>query len=573
MSFDSAEISIDCFAGGGGASTGIAAALGVSPAIAINHWPTALGVHEANHPETLHLTEDVWAVDPRKVVAGRRVGIAWFSPDCTHFSRAKAGKPRTNKIRGLAWSVVRWAADVAPRVIFVENVPEFQQWGPIHGRHTHGCDGAARERRIAGRSRETQGCRPGCLMGQPIAERRGHTFRAWVRRLERLGYRVDWRVLAACDYGAPTTRRRLYVVARRDGEAPQWPAPSHGPRRALPWRTAAEVIDWSLPVPSIFERKKPLADATLRRIARGIRRFVLESASPFLLHLTHGGRLHPIGVPVPTVTSANRGELAVVAPTLVSYYGGERPRSSSAAEPVPTITTANRHAIVAPYLVHVSNGERPGQAPRIYDIEAPLGTVVAGGIKQGLVTAFLARHFGGRGTPGAPATAPLNTITAQDHHALVAASLVRYQGTGDAEPVERPLGTLTSRDRYGLVAAFLTRFQGTSTGSAVDAPVPTVTGGGEHFGAVTVTIDGEAYAIVDIGMRMLTPRELARAQGFANDYVIERGAGGRPTTRTEQVRLLGNSVCPPVAEALARANAFVHHARGAHGRQESLPWK
>lgn len=476
MSFD-AEISIDCFAGGGGASTGIAAALGVSPAIAINHWPTALGVHAANHPETLHLTEDVWAVDPRKVVAGRRVGVAWFSPDCTHFSRAKAGKPRTNKIRGLAWSVVRWASDAAPRVIVVENVPEFQSWGPID------------------------------RGGNPIAARRGHTFRAWVRRLERLGYRVDWRVLSACDYGAPTTRRRLYVVARRDGAAPQWPAPTHGPGRALPWRTAAEVIDWSLPIPSIFERPKPLVNATMARIARGLQRFVLEDPQPFFLHLTHGGRLHPITRPVPTVTAAHRGELA----------------------------------LVAPFLVHVSNGERPGQAPRVYDPRQPLNTVVAGGIKQGLVAAFLARHYGGRGTPGSSLREPVRTVTAQDHHALV--------------------------------AAFLTKWYGTSTGASLHAPTPTVTGGGEHLGLVTVQIDGETYSIADIGMRRLVPRELARAQGLPGDYVIDRGANGRAVTLTDQVRLIGNSVVPHVAEALVRANAGAPiplHARGAHGRQELL---
>lgn len=497
MSLDT-EISIDCFAGGGGASCGIALATGRSPAVAINHWATALGVHAVNHPETEHRTEDMWEVDPSEVLAGREVGLLWASPDCTHHSRAKGGKPRANKLRGLAWSVVRWAAASRPRLIVVENVPEFQQWGPLD------------------------------VAGIPIRARRGQTFRAWVRRLQRLGYTVDWRVLAACDYGTPTTRRRLYVVARRGREMVQWPAPTHGPGRAHPWRTAAEIIDWSLPCPSIFERKRPLADATLARIARGIRRFVLETASPFIVSVNHGGdsegdqarRLHDLGSPLPTITSS----------------GGQ-------------------FGIVAPYLVHVSNGERPGQAPRIYDAQVPLGTVVAGGIKQGLVTAFLARHFGGRGTPGAPATAPLNTVTAQDHHALVAASLVRYQGTGDAEPVDRPLGTLTARDRYGLVAAFLTRFQGTSTGAAVTSPVPTVTGGGEHLGLVTVMIDGEPYAIVDIGMRMLTPRELARAQGFPDSYVIERGADGRRVTRTDQVRLIGNSVCQQVARAVIEANA------------------
>ena len=283
-----------------------------------------------------------------------------------------------------------------------------------------------------------------------MAARRGQTFRAWVRKLERLGYHVAHRVLAACDYGAPTTRRRLYVIARRDG-APRWPTPTHGPGCAQPWRTAAEIIDWSLPLPSIFDRKKPLAAATLARIARGIKRFVIDEQRPFL--------------------------------------------------------------------IHVSNGERVGQVPRIYDLQRPLGTVVAGGVKQALVACYLARHFGGRGTVGSDLREPLRTVTAQDHHALVAAFLTRYQGTGEPEPVTRPLGTLTARDRYGL------------TGVCLDGSI-----------------------IVDIGMRLLTPRELARAQGFPDDYEIATGADGARITRTDQVRLIGNSVCPPVARALLEAN-------------------
>lgn len=452
------EISIDCFAGGGGASTGMAAALGRSPAIAINHWGAALQVHAANHPETLHLTEDVWAVDPRTVVAGRPVGAAWFSPDCTHHSKAKGGKPRSNKLRGLAWSVVRWAAAVRPRCFFLENVEEFAQWGPLDAE------------------------------GNPIRARRGHTFRAFVRRLERLGYRVEWRILRACDYGAPTSRKRLYLVARLDGLAPQWPEPTHGPGRAHPWRTAAEIIDWSLPCPSIFDRAKPLAGKTMARIARGVRVFVLEAARPFL---------------------APRGELAV------------------------------------PYLVHVSNGERRGQEPRIYDVQRPLGTVVAQGQKHALCAAFLARHYSDRPSGGWAGGAAL----------------------------DRPLPTVTTRDHHSLVAAFLTKFYGTSTGSSLDAPAPTVCAGAEHLGRVTVRIDGELYSVVDIGMRMLSPAELFAAQGFPPDYQFTHGADGEPLTKTAQVRLAGNSVCPPVAEALVRANAGapLHlHSRGAHGRQESL---
>jgi DNA (cytosine-5)-methyltransferase 1 len=475
MTFDS-EISIDCFAGGGGASCGIALATGQSPAVAINHWATALSVHAANHPDTHHVTEDVWAVDPSEVVAGRPVGVAWFSPDCTHFSRAKSGKPRTNKIRGLAWSVARWAAAVAPRLIVVENVMEFAGWCPL--------------------DRD----------GNPIAEKKGQTFRAWVRRLQRLGYTVDWRVLAACDYGAPTTRRRLYVVARRGSESIRWPEPTHGPGRASPWRTAGEIIDWSIPIPSIFDRPKPLVDATLRRIARGIQRFVIDDPEPFLL----------------------------------TYYGSED-GVDSIHSPLRTVTARDRFALVAPYLVHLGNGERPGQSPRIYDPRQPLNTVVAGGVKQGLVAAYLARHFGGRGTVGSSLHEPARTVTAQDHHALV--------------------------------AAFLTKWYGTSTGSSLRSPVPTVTGGGEHLGIVTVNIAGETYSIADIGMRHLAPPELFAANGFPASYQIDRGADGRPITRTDQVRLAGNSVVQQVAAAVIQANTGVHlhlHSRGAHGRQESL---
>lgn len=479
------EISIDCFAGGGGASTGMTAALGRSPAIAINHWGSALQVHAENHPETLHITEDIWAVDPVAAVAGRRVGVAWFSPDCTHHSKAKGGKPRSNKLRGLPWSVVRWAAAVRPRVLLMENVEEIEQWGPLDAE------------------------------GNPIRARRGQTFRAFVRRLEKLGYRVEWRILRACDYGAPTTRKRLYLIARLDGIAPQWPEPTHGPGRALPWRTAAEIVDWSLPCPSIFDRARPLADKTMARIARGVRVFVLEAARPFIIKAkTHGG-------------------------------GGNEPMSAD--EPLRTVTASKRgeFALVAPYLVHVSNGERVGQEPRIYDVQRPLGTVVAQGQKHALCAAFLARHYSDR--PGG--------------------------GWAGGASLDRPLPTVTTKDHHSLVAAFLTKFYGTSTGASLDSPAPTVCAGAEHLGLVTVRIDGELYSIADIGMRMLTPAELFAAQGFPSTYQFATGADGVPLTKTAQVRLAGNSVCPPVAEALVRANTGAHlhlHSRGAHGRQESL---
>ncbi|HET9893140.1 MAG TPA: DNA cytosine methyltransferase [Mycobacterium sp.] len=369
------EVIADSFAGGGGASTGIELALGRSPDIAVNHDAEAIAMHRANHPTTEHHIESVWSVDPRIACRGKPVALAWFSPDCKHHSKAKGGKPRDQKIRGLAWIAVSWAARVRPRVICLENVEEFRDWGPLHRRHTDGCTSTSTKR--------TAECnRTGCRLGMPIIARKGEIFRAFVRRLERHGYVVEHRLLRACDYGAPTTRRRLFLIARCDGLPIAWPEPTHGPaigrqlelgeRAVQPYRTAAEVIDWSIPCPSIFDRFRPLADKTLARIARGIRKFVLENPRPFVIPVNHGGvgrhdhRVHDLGAPLPTITGGARGG----------------------------------HAVVAPYLVHRSNGERPGQAPRIYDAERPLGTVVAQGLKHALCAAFLAKHYGERPAGG-----------------------------------------------------------------------------------------------------------------------------------------------------------------------------
>lgn len=502
--FTASEAIADNFAGGGGASLGIELALGRSPDVAINHDDEAIAMHAANHPSTRHYTESVWEVDPVAACGGKPVALAWFSPDCKHHSKAKGGKPRDQKIRGLAWVAVTWAARVQPRVIALENVEEFQDWGPLH--------------------------QTGPNAGKPIVARKGQTFRAFVRRLELLGYVVEWRLLRACDYGAPTTRRRLFLVARRDGKPIRWPAPTHGATKLSglqPYRTAAECIDWTITCPSIFDRSKPLAEKTLARIARGIRKFVLEAKRPFLLHLTHGSRGHNLDDPMPTITAANRGELA----------------------------------LAVPYLVHRSNGERVGQAPRIYDVQMPLGTIVAQGQKHALCAAFLAKHYSDRPTGGwaggSDIGKPMDTVTAQDHHSLVAAHLVRYNG--DQPGRERvadlgdPLGTQDTSRRYGLVAAFLARYNGTSTGQRPDAPLSTVDTR-DRFAVVTVTIDGEEYAIVDIGMRMLTPRELFRAQGFAESYRIDPpGPNGKPLSKTAQIRMCGNSVAPPVAAAVVRA--------------------
>jgi DNA (cytosine-5)-methyltransferase 1 len=463
------ELVVDSFAGGGGASLGIELALGRSPDIAINHDPEAIAMHAENHPNTRHFCESVWDVDPVEATGGRPVGLFWLSPDCKHFSKAKGGKPVSAKVRSLAWTAIRWAAAVKPRVIFLENVEEFEDWGPLVG-------------------------------DRPCPIRKGFTFRRFVARLRGLGYVVEWRQLRGADYGAPTTRKRLFLIARCDGQPIEWPAPTHGIGRA-PYIPAADCIDWGIPCPSIFERTRPLAEPTLRRIAHGYERFVVRAAAPFIVPVTHQGdsRTHSIGEPLRTVTGANRGEFGVV----------------------------------APYLVHRSNGERPGQAPRVYDAQEPLRTVVAQGVKQALCVAWLAKHYterpGGGFNGGSDLHAPMGTVTTRDHHALLRAFLVRYNGQSAAEPLDRPLGTLTTRDRYGLV-----------------------------------TVAGEDYVPADIGMRMLVPRELYRAQGFPDTYVIDT-AGGARLTKTAQVRLVGNSVCPPLARALVAANFAAGAARRAQG--------
>lgn len=475
------EIGVDLFAGGGGWSEGFQWATGVPPAVAVNHDENAIEMHTANHPETEHHHEDVFEVDPVAATRGRAVGWLHLSPDCTHFSRAKGGKPRSQKIRALAWVAITWAEAVSPRIISLENVAEFVTWGPLDAE------------------------------GQPIKERAGETFREFVGRLEALGYVVEWRKLNAADFGAPTSRTRLFLIARRDGHTIVWPEPTHGKGRQ-PHRTAAECIDWSIPIPSIFDRVKPLADATQRRIAEGIRRYVIEAKRPFLLNLTHGGRLEPIDEPFRTLTAAHRGEKALVAPSLIQ----------------------------------TSYGERKGQKPRVLDLHAPLGTIVAGGQKHALVAAFLAKHYGG--VVGQPLDKVLGTVTAKDHHALVACHIESMYSNSKGLPIDAPAPTLTAQsNHHALVAAFLAKCYGSDQhGQSLGNPLHTVPTK-DRFGLVTVTIDGEQFVIADIGMRMLQPRELARAQGFPETYVLTG-------TKTEQVARIGNSVCPHVAKAIVEAN-------------------
>jgi DNA (cytosine-5)-methyltransferase 1 len=454
--FGSDELIIDSFAGGGGASHGIQLALGRSPDIAINHDATAIRMHELNHPETRHFRENIWRVDPREACGSRPIGLAWFSPDCRHFSRAKGGAPVKKEIRGLAWTVTRWARAVKPRVICLENVEAFADWGPV-------------------------------VDGRPCPKRRGKTFRAWLSQLRGCGYEVDYRELVAADYGAPTTRNRLYLVARCDDQPIIWPEATHGAGRPLAWRAAHEVIDWSLPAQSVFERKRPLVEATMKRLANGVHRFVCGAAEPFIVR--HG---------------------------------------------------------------HFSNVTGEGDTFRGQPLTRPLSTICATNDRH-LVLPFVAKHYGGpngQQTPGLDVRQPLSTVTAVDHHALV--------------------------------AAFVTKFYGTSTGSDLRLPMPTVTGQGNHLAEVrallsrypaakatpaqrslfavperelgSVRIGGERYDVTDLLMRMLSPRELFRAQGFPDSYRIDG------FTQEAQIRLCGNSVVPAVARAIVAANLLGERA-------------
>jgi DNA (cytosine-5)-methyltransferase 1 len=499
------EIDVDNFAGGGGASTGIERATGRPITIAVNHSRAAIAMHRANHPHTHHECEDIWAVDPRTVCAGRRVRRAWFSPDCTHFSKAKGAQPRSREVRGLAGVVVRWAQDVQPEEIFLENVEEFADWGPLD---------------------ET---------GKPERSRRGEDFRAWLAALVDCGYDVEYRVLVAANYGTPTTRKRLFLKAVRKGRPIVWPAGSHGKGHAQPWNTAASIIDWSLPCPSIFDRTRPLAEATLRRIAAGLKRYVVDAANPFIVPLTHqgGDRTHSLFDPFRTITAANRGELALVTPylaTVTHTQGGDR--VASASEPLRTVTTAKggEFVLVAPTLIQTGYGEREGQVPRALDIGKPLGTVVSGG-KHALVSAFLSKHY--TGVVGQQMGLPLGTVTTIDHHSLATVTLS------------------PDRDRREAVRSFLVAYYGSEReGQSLFDPIRTVPTK-DRFGLVT--IHGQDYAITDIGMRMLSPRELFNAQGFPADYIIDLECEGKRLTKTQQIELAGNSVCGQVAEALVSA--------------------
>lgn len=517
------ELVIDLFSGGGGASCGIEQGIGRPVDIAVNHDEMAVAMHEANHPGTRHFCESVFKVNPVSVTGNQPVGLLWASPDCTHHSKAKGGKPVSAKRRGLAWVVIKWARRTRPRVIMLENVEEFEDWGPLIPKK--GPDGQV--------LRFPDG-KPELV---PCPERKGQEFRKFIAQLERNGYQVEWRQLRACDYGAPTIRKRFFLIARRDGRPIVWPKPTHGAPESLPvrrgkqrpYKTAAECIDWSIPCPSIFDRKKPLAENTLRRIAQGMMRFVINAADPFIVKTNH------------------------TAPGYTQFRG------QSIREPLQTVTATHGYGVVSPTVIAIDHGS--ARSGCNWSSEVPLSTVTTEN-RHALVTAFLAKHYGG--VVGIPVTQPTGTVTTIDHHAVVAAHMINMKGTQrSARSAGEPLSTVCAGATHaGLVAAFMAPYYGSGsgeTGRDLRQPAPTATTK-DRLQLVTVQIDGATYVITDIGMRMLQPHELFKANGFPADYIIAPEFKGKPIPKYAQVRMCGNSVPPAWPRALVEAN-FIHERK------------
>jgi DNA (cytosine-5)-methyltransferase 1 len=496
------ELIVDNFAGGGGASTGIEMATGYSVDIAINHDPEAIKMHKANHPRTKHYCENVWAVDPIAACKGNPVGLAWFSPDCKHFSKAKGGKPKDKNIRGLAWVACRWAGLVRPRVIMLENVEEFRTWGPLNRRH------------------------------HPVKNKQGKTFERFVRQLEELGYEVQFKELVAADYGAPTMRKRFFMIARCDGKSIVWPEPTHAPADSeevkaglfKPYVGAYTQIDFSLPCPSIFDTSeeikekygiravRPLAPKTMERIARGLKKFVLDNPEPFIIQCKFNNDAQDIKKPLGTITTI--GSHLLVEPYL--SVNRENHFGSDMREPIHTITSNNQHMLMTPTLIQYHSETAQGEV-RGQTIKEPIMTV-DGSNRYGLVTSFLSKFY--KTCIGQDEREPLHTVTTSaGHFGEVRAFLIKYYGDATGQDIEQPLDTVTTKDRFGLV-----------------------------------TIEGVDYQIADIGLRMLEPRELYGCQGFPDDYIIDHDYTGKTYPRTEQVRRCGNAVCPPIPAALVRAN-------------------
>jgi len=646
------EMIVDNFAGGGGASTGIELATGRVVDVAINHDPDAILMHRTNHPHTQHYQASVWDVDPVEVCGGRPVGLAWFSPDCKHFSKAKGGKPVEKKIRGLAWIVLRWAGRVHPRVIILENVEEFQTWGPVR-------------------------------KGKPVKKLAGRTFHQWLGQLRALGYTVEWRELVAADYGAPTTRKRFFLIARCDRRPIVWPEPTHAPADSVevkagtkkPWRSAAEIIDWTLPCPSIFDTReqvrekyglnaqRPLRPNTMRRVARGVDKFVIKTANPFLVIVNHAGefRGQGLGEPLQTITAKHGYGVAspVMAPATLTNTTGSA--GAPASDPVHTVTSAGNQAlteaVLAPLTMH-NNENAVGTA-----ITAPINTITGSGAgghqmlitptlaaigqtgggdrcrsvedpthtqvskaeecvvcpamiqyhteqtervrgqavtdpimtidasnRYGVAAATMAKYYGSD-QHGQAIQDPLHTVTAKDREGVVLANISKFYGGGVGAEVSDPLPTVTAVDHNALQTAHMVKLKGTNLGGPATEPVQTITAGGGHHGVITTTVteavpgadlrnwpkiraalnefcgyhlaDNEVilfligrawYFMADIGLRMLTPRELYMANGFPVDYKIERDYTGTVYPKTKQVARCGNAVPPPFATALVRAN-------------------
>lgn len=508
------EIIVDNFAGGGGASTGMELATGRPVAIAINHDPDAILMHRTNHPYTEHLQASVWDVDPREVCRGRPVGLAWFSPDCKHFSKAKGAALVDRNIRGLAWIVLRWAGTVRPRVIILENVEEFVTWGPVR-------------------------------KGKPVKKKAGQTFQKWKRQLLELGYQVEHREIVAADLGAPTTRKRFVLVARCDGRPIVWPERTHGPRdseevrdgRLMPWKSAAEIIDWSVPCYSVFASKRelkekygvnavrPLADNTMRRVIRGVDKFTIRSGHPFIVECNResgtaanimsigqtggGDRVRDARDPAPT--GVTKQEACVVAANIIQYHTEqtENVRANGLRMPLPTVDASNRYGLTTAQLVEYFGNGQP------IDVRKPMHTVTSHD-REAIVCAHICKYYGG--VIGAEAQEPLPTVTAVDHNAVAAAHIVEFKGRDIGQDADRPLRTITA-----------------SAGEFADCRAELMEAGSQdlmhwpevrdllnrHCGyemaddeILLLEIGGGLYFIADILLRMLTPRELYNAMGF-----------------------------------------------------------
>lgn len=574
------EIIVDNFAGGGGASTGIEIASGRVVNIAINHSPDAILMHRTNHPYTEHYQASVWDVDPREVCMGRPVGLAWFSPDCKHFSKAKGSALVDRNIRGLAWIVLRWAALVRPRVIMLENVEEFQTWGPVR-------------------------------KGKPVKAKAGQTYRKWRSQLASLGYEIDSRELIAADYGAPTTRKRFVLVARCDGNPIRWPERTHAPAdsdevrsgKLKPWRSASEIIDWTIPCPSIFASKeeikaeyglqavRPLADNTLRRVIRGVDKFTIKSGKPFIVECNHsgGGHVSDADEPYKTITAKHTGGICEPILSAATFSNTCNSVGSSADQPVHTVTSSGNQILTAAQLIQYHTEQ--SEAVRANGVDKPLQTVDASN-RHGLTTAHLTEYYG-NGMP-LDAREPMHTATSHDREALTAVHIQKYFDggyTGCGNDAGDPLSTVTAMPRHSLCAAHIAEFKGTDIGQEADRPLRTVTASSGEFAAVRtqiaryhpgeslgywpqirallnkycgyhladdevllISIRGAWYYISDIGLRMLTPRELYNAMGFPPDYIIDVDYLGNAYKKSAQVERCGNAVCPPMAEAVVRAN-------------------